>query len=65
MKTVNLSMQEIINILDPIHQNAFDLLNNAIQEKLIDQIGEERWLKTFDSDNWNIKLNLNYEEFTN
>jgi len=65
MKTVNLSMQEIINILDPIHQNAFDLLNNAIQEKLIDQIGEERWLKTFDSDNWNIKLNLNYEEFSN
>jgi hypothetical protein len=61
IKTVNLTMQEIIDILDPINPDAFNLLNNALQEKVINDIGEDAWLKTFDSDEWNIKLSLNYE----
>jgi hypothetical protein len=61
IKTVTMTMQEIINVLDAIHPNAFDLLNSALQEKVINDIGGDEWLKTFDSDNWNIKLNLNYE----
>ena len=61
IKTVTMTMQEIINVLDAINPNAFDLLNSALQEKVINDIGGDEWLKTFDSDNWNIKLNLNYE----
>lgn len=61
IKTVTLTMQEIINVLDPLNPNAFDLLNSALQEKVINDIGEDAWLDTFDSDNWNMKLNLNYE----
>jgi hypothetical protein len=61
IKTVTMTMQEIINVLDAINPNAFDLLNSALQEKVINDIGGDAWLKTFDSDNWNIKLNLNYE----
>jgi len=58
MKTITLSQQEIIDVLDKIHPDAYDLLQSAIESKAIDQIGGEAWLKRWESDNWDIKLNL-------
>jgi hypothetical protein len=60
MKTVSLTHQEIINILDAIHPNAYDLLQSAIENKAIDELGEDAWLKRWETGNWDIKLNLNY-----
>ena len=60
MKTVTLNQREIIDLLDKLHPNAYDLLQSAIEEKAIDQLGEDAWLKRWETGNWDINLNLRY-----
>jgi len=62
MKTVNLSIEEIISILDPLNQSAYDKLQSALEEKVSKDIGEDQWLKVWNSDDWTINLTLNYLE---
>ena len=60
MKTVTLTQREIIDLLDKLHPNAYDLLQSAIEEKAIDQLGHEAWIKRWETGNWDINLNLRY-----
>lgn len=62
MKTVSLGLKEIIAILDPLNQNAYDKLFQALEKKVIQNIGEEGWLKIWNSDEWAVNLNLDFEE---
>ena len=62
MKTISMSMGEIIATLDPINQEAYDKLQTAIQAKAIKQMGEDGWLKVWNSDEWRITLKLDYLE---
>jgi hypothetical protein len=62
MRTVNLSQLELINILDAIHPNAYDLMQAEIENKAIDELGERAWLDRWESGNWNLKLTLTYED---
>jgi hypothetical protein len=62
MKTISMSMGEIIAILDQINPEAYDKLQNAIESKVIEQIGENSWLKIWNSDEWRITLKLDFLE---
>jgi hypothetical protein len=63
MKTVSLSMNEIIAILDPLNQDAYDKLQQALEQKAIAVLGDEvSWLALWDSDEWNIRLDLTFDE---
>jgi len=62
MKTVSLSMNEIIAILDPINQDAYNRLQLALETKVGADIGDEKWLRVWNSDEWRIKLTLEYDE---
>jgi len=63
MKTVSLSMNEIIAILDPLNQNAYDKLQQALEQKAIAVLGDEvSWLALWNSDEWAIKLDLTFDE---
>jgi len=62
MKTVSLSMNEIISILDPFTEDAYNNLQRALEGKANAQIGEDKWLDVWNSDNWRIKLTLEYIE---
>ena len=62
MKTVSLSMNEMIAILDPIHQEAYFKLFTALEDKVMEAIGEDKWLKVWNSDEWRTKLTLEYDE---
>lgn len=62
MRQVELRQLEIIDVLDKVHCNAYDLLQSAIEDKAIDQLGSEAWLKRWESGNWNLKLVLTYED---
>lgn len=59
--TVNLSLNELIAILDPLNANAYDKLQQALEKKAIDLIGEDAWLKTWNSDDWAVSLNLEFK----
>ena len=62
MKTVSLSMNEIIAILDPINQEAYFKLFTALEDKVMEDIGEDKWLTVWNSDEWRIKLTIEYDE---
>jgi hypothetical protein len=62
MATVSLNMYEIIEILDPLNQNAYDKLQSKLEEKLCKLISEDKWLEIWDSGNWSIDMTLNIEE---
>jgi hypothetical protein len=59
--TVNLSLNEVIAILDPLNANAYDKLQQALEKKAIDLVGEDEWLTIWDSDNWAVNLNLEFK----
>ena len=62
MKTVSLNIGEIISILDPLSPDAYDKLEQALGAKIAEEIGEEQWLKVWNSDDWTMNLVLNYAE---
>ena len=62
MKTVKLSLREIIAILDPLQRNAYDKLQHALEKKAMAEIGEENWLKVWDSDEWHVNMELIFDE---
>jgi hypothetical protein len=62
MKTISLTIGEIIAALDPVDPNAFDNLYKALEAKAITEIGLDNWLKVWESDNWTVKTQLFFEE---
>jgi hypothetical protein len=62
MKTVKLTLKEIIAILDPLQRNAYDKLQYALEKKAMAEIGEENWLKVWNSDEWQINMELIFDD---
>lgn len=62
MKTVSLNIGEIISILDPLSPDAYDKLVRALEKKVVKNLGEDQWLKVWNSDDWTVNLILNYAE---
>jgi hypothetical protein len=59
--TVNLSLNEVISILDPLNANAYDKLQQALEQKAISLVGEDEWLTIWNSDEWAVSLNLEFK----
>jgi hypothetical protein len=59
--TVNLSLNEVISILDPLNANAYDKLQQALEQKAISLVGEDSWLNVWNSDEWAVSLNLEFK----
>jgi acetyl-CoA carboxylase carboxyltransferase component len=59
-QTVNLSLNEVIAILDPLNANAYDKLQQALEKKAIALVGEDSWLNAWNSDEWAVSLNLEF-----
>jgi hypothetical protein len=62
MKTVKLSLRELIAILDPLNPNAFDKIYRALEKKAILEVGEENWLEIWNSDEWQVNAELIFDE---
>jgi len=62
MKTVKLSLREIIAILDPMQRDAYDKLQRALEKKAMAEIGEENWLKVWNSDEWQVNMELIFDD---
>jgi hypothetical protein len=60
MKTVSLNLMQIIATLDPLHHDAYDLLQRELMYKAQELIGEEQWNKVFDSDDWTVNMTLTF-----
>jgi hypothetical protein len=63
MQTVSLNLMQIIATLDPLHQDAYDVLQRELMEKAVSAIGRDRWDKVFDSDEWTVTISLTFNEF--
>jgi len=64
MNSVSLTLGEIIAALDPVNEEAFNNLYKAIEAKAIAKIGEENWLKVWNSDNWTVKTELFFKDIS-
>ena len=62
MKTVKLSLKELVAVLDPLHTNAYDRIFLALEKKAMQEVGEENWLKIWNSDEWQVNAELIFDE---
>ncbi len=65
MPKFTLNMYEMMEILDPVNQNAYDKLQSALEEKICKSMSEDQWLSTWESGNWEIEMSINFTEKTN
>ena len=68
MPKFTLNQGEMMEILDPLNQNAYDKLQGAIEKKICEVLAEKKWLEIWEEGNWNIELSItfnNIEELSN
>ena len=65
MPKFTLNMYEIMNILDPINQNAYDKLQSALEHKICKTMYTKEWLDIWDEDNWEIEMSISWKENEN
>jgi uncharacterized protein YfbU (UPF0304 family) len=65
MRKLTLTMYEMMEILDPVNPNAYDKLQNALEQKICKSMSEDQWLSTWESGNWEIEMSINFEEKQN
>lgn len=65
MPKFTLSMYEMMEILDPINQNAYDKLQSALEQKICKAMSEDEWLAMWEESEWNIEMTINLKEITN
>lgn len=61
---VTLDMYEMQDILDDLHINAYDRLQNTLEKKLCRTIHEDDWLKIWQEGDWEIEMILKLKERT-
>ena len=65
MVKFRLNAGEMIEILDSVHQNAYDKLQSALEQKVLETMSEEEWLSIWDSGKWTIETTISFEENEN
>lgn len=65
MPKFTLNMYEMMEILDPINQNAYDKLQSALEQKICKTMSEDEWLSAWEKGNWEIEMSINFEEKQN
>jgi len=53
-----LNQGEMMEILDPLHQNAYDKLQGALEKKVCTLLPESKWLEIWEAGDWNIEVSL-------
>ena len=56
---VKINQGEMMEILDPLNQNAYDKLQGALERKLCEVFSEKAWLKAFEDGDFEIEMTLN------
>ena len=62
MPKFKLSESEILEILDKLHPNAYDKLQNSLEAKILKVLSEEKWLDIWQSGECNIELSITFNE---
>jgi hypothetical protein len=68
MPKFTLNQGEMMEILEPLNQNAYDKLQGAIEKKICEVLSENKWLEIWEDGNWNIEMSItfnNIEELSN
>jgi hypothetical protein len=65
MPKFTLSMYEMMEVLDPLNQDAYDKLQSALEQKICKAIPEAEWLAIWEGSEWNIEMSITFEEKTN
>ena len=65
MSKFTLNMYEMMQILDPINQNAYDKIQSALEQKICKAMPEDEWLSAWESGKWSIEMSIEFEEKTN
>ena len=65
MPKFKLSMHEMMEILDPINQTAYDKLQIALEQKVCKAMPEEKWLEIWESENYEIEFSIKLKENEN
>ena len=62
MVKFKLNAGEMIEILDSVHQNAYDKLQSALEDKICKSISEDEWLKIWESGDWEIEMSIKLKD---
>lgn len=65
MPKFTLNMYEIMEVLDPLNQNAYDKLQSALESKICKTMPEAEWVKLWESGDWEIEMVINIKESEN
>jgi hypothetical protein len=68
MPKFTLNQGEMIEILDPLDQKAYDKLQGALERKICEVLSENKWLEIWEEGDWNIEMSItfnNIEELSN
>ena len=57
-----INMYEMMEILDPINQNAYDKLQSALEQKICQAMTEEEWLEIWTSGDFEIEMSIKIKE---
>jgi uncharacterized protein YfbU (UPF0304 family) len=57
-----LDMYEMMEILDPLNQNAYDKLQSELEKKICKTITEDEWLRIWEDGNWKIDMVITIKE---
>jgi uncharacterized protein YfbU (UPF0304 family) len=55
-------MYEMMELLDPINQNAYDKLQSALEQKICKTMTEEQWLEIWTSGEFEIEMSIKIKE---
>lgn len=64
MNKFKLTMYEMIEVLDPINKNAYDKLQIALEQKICEAMGEEKWREIWVTSDWDIEMSISFNEKT-
>ena len=65
MPKFKLNAGEMIEILDSVHQNAYDKLQSALEQKVLQTMTEDEWLAIWNTGEWTIETSITFKENEN
>lgn len=62
MPKFTLNQGEMIEILDPLNQRAYDRLQGALEKKICEVLSEKKWLEIWEDGNWNVEMSITFKD---